>query len=56
VRRNIDWELAERGIDFMQRQKAAGRPFFLYLPLSRTHFPEPAIEAFRGRLAHRPIW
>jgi arylsulfatase A-like enzyme len=30
VRREIDWELVDRGVDFMKRQKAAGRPFFLY--------------------------
>jgi arylsulfatase A-like enzyme len=39
VRRDIDWELVDRGVDFMQRQQAAGTPFFLYLPISRTHFP-----------------
>ena len=39
VRREIDWELVDRGTDFIKRQKAAGKPFFLYLPISRTHFP-----------------
>ena len=39
VRREIDWELVDLGIDFIKRQKAAARPFFLYLPISRTHFP-----------------
>jgi arylsulfatase A-like enzyme len=29
VRREIDWELVDRGVDFMKRQKAAGKPFFL---------------------------
>ena len=48
VRRNIDWELAERGIDFMKRQKAAGKPFFLYLPVSRTHFPNLPSKRFEG--------
>src|SRR3954454_2122124 len=27
VRREIDWELVERGVDFMKRQKAAAKPF-----------------------------
>jgi len=49
VRREIDWELAERGIDFMTRQKAAGRPFFLYLPISRTHFPNLPSKRFEGQ-------
>jgi arylsulfatase A-like enzyme len=48
VRRNIDWELAERGIDFMKRQKAAGRPFFLYLSISRTHYPNLPSKRFEG--------
>ena len=49
VRRNIDWELVERGVDFMTRQKAAGKPFFLYLPISRTHFPNLPSKRFEGQ-------
>src|SRR5215211_7000681 len=49
VRREIDWELVERGVDFMTRQKAAGRPFFLYLPISRTHFPNLPSKRFEGQ-------
>ena len=49
VRRDIDWELVDRGIDFMQRQKAAGKPFFLYLPISRTHFPNLPSKRFEGQ-------
>jgi arylsulfatase len=48
VRRDIDWELARRGIDFMKRQKAADKPFFLYLPISRTHFPNLPSTRFAG--------
>jgi arylsulfatase len=49
VRRDIDWELVDRGVDFMQRQKAAGKPFFLYLPISRTHFPNLPSKNFEGK-------
>ena len=49
VRREIDWELADRGIDCMKRQKAAGKPFFLYLPISRTHFPNLPSKRFEGQ-------
>ena len=49
VRRGIDWELVERGIDFMTRQKAGNKPFFLYLPISRTHFPNIPSKRFEGR-------
>ncbi|WP_425988756.1 arylsulfatase [Ensifer sp. R-19] len=48
VRRGIDWELVDRGVDFMRRQKAAGKPFFLYLPISRTHFPNLPSKRFEG--------
>ncbi len=48
VRRGIDWELVDHGVDFMTRQKAAGRPFFLYLPISRTHFPNLPSKRFEG--------
>ena len=48
VRREIDWELVDRGVDFMKRQKAAGKPFFLYLPISRTHFPNLPSKRFEG--------
>jgi len=49
VRREIDWELVERGIDFMKRQKSLGKPFFLYLPISRTHFPNLPSKRFEGQ-------
>ena len=39
VRANIDYELVDKSIDFMRRQKAAGKPFFLYLPFSMGHAP-----------------
>jgi arylsulfatase len=48
VRREIDWELVDRGVDFMKRQQAAGKPFFLYLPISRTHFPNLPSKRFEG--------
>jgi arylsulfatase A-like enzyme len=48
VRREIDWELVDRGVDFIKRQKAAGKPFFLYLPISRTHFPNLPSIRFEG--------
>lgn len=39
ARRGIDADLVDRSIDFMERQHAAKRPFFLYLPLVHLHFP-----------------
>jgi len=48
VRRDIDWDLVDRGVDFMKRQKSASKPFFLYLPISRTHFPNLPSKRFEG--------
>lgn len=49
ARREVDWELMNRGVDFMRRQKAAGKPFFLFLPISRTHFPNLPSKRFEGK-------
>src|SRR5260370_10293863 len=34
---------------FITRQKALGKPFFLYLPISRTHFPNLPSKRFEGQ-------
>ena len=48
VRANIDYELVDKSIDFMRRQKAAGKPFFLYLPFSMGHAPNLPAQQFKG--------
>jgi arylsulfatase len=49
VRAEIDNELVAKSIDFMKRQKAAGKPFFLYLPFSMGHFPNLPSRQFKGK-------
>src|SRR3954454_11440888 len=49
ARANIDNELVGKSIDFMRRQKAAGTPFFLYLPFSMGHFPNLPSQQFKGK-------
>ncbi|KRQ14662.1 arylsulfatase [Bradyrhizobium manausense] len=49
VRANIDYELVDKSIDFMRRQKAAGKPFFLYLPFSMGHVPNLPSAQFKGK-------
>src|SRR5215831_3656215 len=49
VRANIDYELVDKSLDFMRRQKAAGKPFFLYLPFSMGHIPNLPSGQFKGR-------
>ena len=48
-RAQIDGELISRGIDFMQRQSRAGKPFFLYLPLTMVHYPTLPSPEFKGK-------
>ena len=45
VRAEIDNELVAKSIDFMKRQKAAGKPFFLYLPFSMGHAPNLPVDS-----------
>jgi arylsulfatase A-like enzyme len=49
VRANIDNELVEKSIDFMRRQTAAAKPFFLYLPFSMGHVPNLPSARFKGK-------
>jgi arylsulfatase len=44
----IDKDLTDRAIDFMRRSREEGRPFFVYLPYTATHFPTLPHPDFRG--------
>jgi len=45
----IDLELTKRSIDFMQRQVKAGKPFFLFVPYTQTHYPALPHPDFKGK-------
>jgi arylsulfatase A-like enzyme len=49
VRAEIDYELVDKSMDFMRRQHAAGKPFFLYLPFSMGHVPNLPAKEFAGK-------
>jgi arylsulfatase A-like enzyme len=49
VRAEIDNELVAKSIDFMKRQTAAKKPFFLYLPFSMGHAPNLPSSQFKGK-------
>jgi len=49
VRSEIDNELVAKSIEFMKRQTAAGKPFFLYLPFSMGHGPNLPSAQFKGK-------
>jgi arylsulfatase len=45
----IDGDLTEKAIDFMKRQSKRGRPFFLFLPYTATHYPTRPHPEFDGK-------
>ncbi|MGB8910610.1 MAG: arylsulfatase [Candidatus Cybelea sp.] len=49
MRAEIDNELVAKSIDFMTRQQAAGKAFFLYLPFSVGHAPNLPSSQFKGK-------
>jgi len=49
ARRGIDGELNTRAIDFMERQVAAGKPFFAYIPYTQPHVPTLPHKDFDGK-------
>ncbi len=49
MRRRIDGDLTRMACGFIERNGAAGKPFFLYLPLTQLHFPTLPHRDFIGR-------
>lgn len=48
-RRTLDREAALKGIDFIERNARAGRPFFLFYPVTQIHFPTLPHPDFAGK-------
>lgn len=51
-RRRIDGEIVDRTVAFMEKNAAAGKPFFAYVPITQLHFPSLAHPDFMGRTGH----
>lgn len=47
-RATLDRESALQSVDFMERSVRAGKPFFLYYPMTQVHFPTLAHPDFAG--------
>ena len=47
-RRTVDREAALRSVDFMERNVGAGKPFFLFYPITQIHFPTLPHPDFSG--------
>jgi arylsulfatase A-like enzyme len=45
----IDGELTKRSIAFMKKQVKAGKPFFLFVPYTQTHYPAIPHPDFKGK-------
>ena len=50
----IDRDLTDRAISFMKRRAEAGKPFFVYLPYTATHFPTMPHPDFVGKSGNGP--
>ena len=48
-RRTVDREAAHKGVDFMERSARAGKPFFLFYPITQIHFPTLPHPDFAGK-------
>jgi arylsulfatase len=48
-RRTIDREAAQLGVQFIERNVKAEKPFFLYLPMTHLHFPTLPHPDFAGK-------
>lgn len=51
-RRYIGGEVVEHSKDFMQRNVAYGKPFFLYAPITQMHFPNLPHPDFIGKTGY----
>jgi arylsulfatase A-like enzyme len=49
ARRLLDTGITQRTIDFMRRNAAAGKPFYIYAGITQVHFPALPSPAFQGR-------
>jgi arylsulfatase len=49
TRRTVDREAALKGVEFMERNVRANKPFFLYYPITQIHFPTLAHPDFAGK-------
>ncbi len=48
----IDNVLTDKSIEFMQRQTAAGKPFFLFVSYTQPHMPVLPDSAFKGKTSN----
>jgi arylsulfatase len=52
-RRQIESDIADAAVDYIKRQSATGKPFFLYVGWTHTHYPSLTAPEFTGKSTHR---
>ena len=52
TRPEIDMEITDRAIDFMERSAAAKKPFYAYVPYTLVHYPTLPSAEFKGSTGH----
>jgi arylsulfatase len=50
----IDRDLTDKAVDFMKRKAKSGKPFFVFLPYTATHFPTLTHPDFAGKSGNGP--
>ena len=55
ARREMDGSVTDRTIEFIQRNAKAGKPFFVYVPLTQPHMPTESSKAFAGKTGNGPF-
>ncbi len=50
----IDKDLTDKAVDFIKRKAKSGKPFFVYLPYTATHFPTLVHPEFAGKSGNGP--
>jgi Sulfatase len=52
TRPEIDMEITDKVIDFMQRNATTGKPFYAYVPFTLVHYPTLPSAEFKGATGH----
>ena len=52
TRPEIDMEITDRAIDFMERSAAQAKPFYAYVPYTLVHYPTLPCAEFTGSTGH----
>jgi arylsulfatase A-like enzyme len=55
ARRDMDGAVTDRAIAFMERNAKAGKPFFVYVPLTQPHMPTESSKQFAGKTGNGPF-